>query len=151
LYTCPKDLGLDELNRLFDIWVEKYNNRIHSTTEQTPIMRYQENMKCVRPAPKDLLNYFRAIEFRKVKKDRTISLNGTLFEVPVELIDFRVELKFHQESPENVEIFLDGKSFGNADLLDRNVNFKIGRNYKLSSKSQEKVITQSELFMEKLQ
>jgi transposase InsO family protein len=35
LYTCTKDLGLDELNRLFDIWVDNYNNRIHSATEQT--------------------------------------------------------------------------------------------------------------------
>lgn len=99
LYTCPKDISFEELNRLFEIWVENYNNRTHSTTEQAPLIRYQSNMKCVRPAPKDLLNYFRIIEFRKVKKDRTVSLNGTIFEVPVELIDLRIELKYHKESP----------------------------------------------------
>jgi type II secretory pathway predicted ATPase ExeA len=103
-------------------------------------------MKCVRPAPKDLMSYFRMIEFRKVKKDRTIKLNGTTFEVPVELIDLRVELKFHKEFPEEVEIFLDGRSFGMAELLDRNVNFKIGRNYKISSELKEKDIKSGELF-----
>jgi putative transposase len=146
LCTCAKDISLDQLNELFDDWVESYNNRIHSTTGQTPLIRYQANMKCVRPAPKDLMNYFRMIEFRKVKKDRTIRLNGTIFEVPVALIDFRVELKFHKESPEDVEVFLDGKTFGKAELLDRNVNFKVGRNYKLNSESLEKMVKPSELF-----
>jgi putative transposase len=146
LCTCPKDISLDQLNELFDDWVENYNNRVHSMTEQTPLLRYQANMKCVRPAPKDLINYFRMVEFRKVKKDRTVRLNGTTFEVPVALIDFRVELKFHKESPEEVEVFLDGKSFGKAELLDRNVNFKIGRNYKLNSESEEKVVKPGELF-----
>jgi transposase InsO family protein len=149
LCTCPSEITLDEINELLDDWVETYNHKIHSTTEQTPIKRYQENMKCVRPAPKDLMSYFRMIEFRKVKKDRTIKLNGTTFEVPVELIDLRVELKFHKEFPEEVEIFLDGRSFGMAELLDRNVNFKIGRNYKISSELKEKDIKSGELFQGK--
>jgi transposase InsO family protein len=146
LCTCPKDISLDMLNELFDDWIENYNERIHSTTEQAPLARYQANMKCVRPAPKDLINYFRMVEFRKVKKDRTVRLNGATFEVPIELIDFRVELKFHKESAEDVEVFLDGKSFGKAELLDRNVNFKIGRNYKLNSELTAKVVKSGELF-----
>lgn len=146
LCTCPKGLSLDELNELFENWVDTYHSRVHSTTEETPLSRYQANMKCVRPAPKDLLSYFRMIAFRKVKKDRTVRLNGTVFEVPVDLIDHRVELKFQKESPEDVEIFLDGRSFGPAVLLDRNVNFKIGRNNKPTATTADKVIQSGELF-----
>lgn len=146
LCTCPKEITLEKLNELLDDWVENYNNRVHSTTEQTPLLRYQANMKCVRPAPKDLMSYFRVIAFRRVKKDRTVRLNGTTFEVAVELIDHSVELKFHKESPEDVEVFLDGRSYGKAELLNRNVNYKIGRNYKLNLESQDKDIKPGELF-----
>ena len=123
-------LSLSELNEVFWDWVEDYQNKVHSITKQTPLNRYQSSMKCVRPAPPDLLNYFRFIEFRRVQKDRTFRLNGTLFEAPVELIDFRVELRFHRDSPDEVEIFFKDKSFGMATMLDKAVNFKIGRNSK---------------------
>ena len=147
LTTCPKELSLKSLNERFDDWVEKYHHKIHSSTKETPIERYRKNMKCVRPAPKCLLNYFRFIEFRQVKKDRTFRLNGTIFESPLELIDERVELRFHQETPEEIEIFCNGISFGNAILLNKEVNFKIGRNQKITSENKDtKNINPGELF-----
>ena len=131
LPSCPERITLDELNERFADWLEAYHNKPHGTTKQTPNDRYRKNMKCIRRAPEDLLNYFRFIEFRQVKKDRTFRLNGTVFEAPVNLIDERVELRFHRESPEEVEIYFNGDSFGSAVLLDRNVNFKVGRNSKI--------------------
>jgi hypothetical protein len=92
------------------------------------------------------MDYFRFIEFRQVKKDRTFRLNGTVFEAPVDLIDQRIELRFHLESPDDVEIFLEGKSFGKACLLDRQVNFRIGRNHRLTSETKEPEIKPPELF-----
>lgn len=118
---------LDDLNELFSNWVEEYHNKVHSITKETPLNRYKKNMKCVRPAPKDLLNYFRLIQFRRVKKDRTLQLNGNIFEVPVELVDLKIEVRYHAESPEKVELFYDGKSYGNADLVNKSVNAKVGR------------------------
>ena len=139
-------LSIECINAYFDDWIEIYHNRIHGTTKQTPLERYQQNMKCVRPAPKYLIEYFRFIEFRKVKKDRTFCLNGTIYEAPVELIDKRVELKFHKESPEEIEIFYDGHSFGMAVLLNREVNFTIGRKNKNSTLKNEEPINSGELF-----
>jgi len=57
-----------------------------------------------------------------------------------------VELRYHADSPEEVEVFFDGRSFGNAILLDRGVNFKIGRNQKLTSSKEEENIKPGELF-----
>ena len=144
--SCPKVLTLDKLNELFFDWIEFYHNKIHSVTKKAPIERYRSNMKCVRPAPADLLNYFRFVEFRRVKKDRTFRLNGVIFEAPVNLIDYRVELRFHRESPDIVEVFFDGRSYGMATLLNKNVNFKVGRNQKMTLSEGDSEITSGELF-----
>jgi transposase InsO family protein len=146
LVTCGDKMTLKSLNESFDNWVENYHSRIHSTTNLTPLEKYQSNMKCFRPAPKDLINYFRMIEFRRVKKDRTLRLNGTIFEIPVSLIDLQVELRFHRDVPDEVEVFYDGRSFGNAILLDRHVNFKLGRNHKVTVSEREASVPTGELF-----
>ena len=140
------DMSLDKLNELFFDWIDCYHDRVHGTTGQTPKKRYQQNMKCVRPVPANLCDYFRLVEFRRVKKDRTVRLNGTIFEAPVDLIDHRVELKFHQESADDVEIFYDGKSFGKAVLLNKSVNFKVGRNCKVTTSEQSSKVAPGELF-----
>ena len=141
LPTVPANPTLDDLNQRFFDWIEAYHNRVHSSTKQTPLERYQLNMKCVRPAPPDILNYFRFIEFRRVKKDRTFRLNGTIFEAPVDLVDLNVALRFHQESPDQVEVFFEERSFGMATLLDKTVNFKVGRNSKLILQEKEQGIS----------
>jgi putative transposase len=138
--------SIEKLNEAFDDWLQGYHNKVHSTTGETPLDRYKKNMKCVRPAPKDLMNYFRMVQFRTVKKDRTIRLNGTLFEVPVELIDYKIETRYHSESPHEVEVYFDGRSHGMAILLDKSVNFKIARNHKISSESKNENIESGKLF-----
>jgi putative transposase len=68
LVTCSEKMTLNSLSESFDSWIDTYHNRVHSTTNLTPLQKYQANMKCFRPAPKDLINYFRVIEFRRSKK-----------------------------------------------------------------------------------
>jgi putative transposase len=101
-------MQLSDLNQALSDWVEVYNGREHSSTEQTPIARYRKGIECVRPAPPDLLAYFREVERRLVRKDRTVLLEGRLFEIPTALIDKRVELRFQKDEPEKVEIFYEG-------------------------------------------
>lgn len=134
--------SLEGLNELFNDWVDEYNNRIHTATKSTPLERYKKNMKCIRPAPKNLLEYFRVIEFRRVKKDRTIQMNSIRYEVDVNLIDLKIEARYHHNSPEDIEIFFDGKSFGNAVILNKVINYKIGRD----DKNKAEVISSGELF-----
>jgi transposase InsO family protein len=120
---------LDLLNHSFSEWVDQYNNRIHGTTKQSPYERYRAGIECIRPAPNHLLDYFRQIEFRRVKKDRTVRLMGTLFEAPVSLIDRQVELRFHPEDLSNVEIFFQNISYGMLQVMSPHVNSQIGRNW----------------------
>jgi putative transposase len=131
VYQRRADAGekLDLLSTHFTEWVDGYNNRVHSTTKQAPYDRYRAGLECVRPAPLHLLDYFRLIEFRRVKKDRTIRLHGVLYEVPVGLIDRQVELRYHFEDLSAVEIFFQGRSYGMASVVNPHVNAKIGRNW----------------------
>jgi putative transposase len=123
LASIKNDLNIEKLNQLLFDWVGNYQDKVHTSTNATPWERYR-NLKNPRPAPKNLLDYFRVVEFRLVRKDRTFLLNGTMFEAPSGLIDLRVELRFHKENPDEVEVFYEGLTHGFAPLLNKNVNYK---------------------------
>jgi putative transposase len=134
---------LEDLNEKLDEWVNTYNNKTHGTTKETPYDRYRKNMSCVRPAPARLIEYFRKVEFRKIKKDRTFSLKGSIFEAPVVLIDKRVELKFHEDKLDEIEIFFDNRSFGFAVKLDARANSKVGRDWSLGHEKPAVIVTEN--------
>jgi len=123
-----KGQSLNELNEAFDGWLTHlYHQRKHSSTKQSPFERFTANMHCLRQAPDNLHDYFRKLARRKVNKDRTITLNGHLYEGPVPLIGKRVELLYHQSQPDQVEVKYQNKSFGMLALVNLNVNCRIKR------------------------
>ena len=118
-----------ELNEAFDLWLnEIYHQRKHSSTGQSPFERFTAHMECLRPAPTDLRDYFRKHARRRVAKDRTITLNGKLYEAPVGLIGKQVILLFHEEQPERVEVTHNHKSYGFLTPLDLHINARVKRN-----------------------
>ena len=131
-----------ELNERLENWLEEYHQTPHGTTKETPYARYRQNLSCVRPAPPQLMNYFRLIEFRRVRKDRTVALAGKRFEAPVQLIDRRVELHYHESAMELIEIYFEQKLYGFAAPLDVRVNAKIGRNWSSSEHKKATTIDQ---------
>ena len=84
-------------------------------------------MQCLRAAPKELRDYFRKPALRTVAKDRTITLNGKLYEAPVALIGKRVQLLYHENQPKEVELFYNHESYGLLTLLDLHVNARVKR------------------------
>jgi transposase InsO family protein len=125
-----KSATLDDMNEALSAWVDEYHDTEHGTTRMKPIQRYRANLECVRPAPAALKDYFRVAEERKVRKDRTIQLNAKVFEVPVVLIDKKVECLYHDDAPEDVEIRWNGLSYGRVRLLDRAINARVGRDWR---------------------
>lgn len=119
---------LDELNEAFDLWLQHvYHQRVHSGTGQTPFARFTARMECLRPAPQDLLDHFRQTVKRKVAKDRTISLNGRIFEAPVALIGKQVDVLYHDHEPDLAEVRLNRKSYGRLRPVDLHVNARVKR------------------------
>jgi putative transposase len=121
--------SLNELNEAFELWVcDVYHQRRHASTGQSPLERFSGRMECVRVAPKDLEDYFRKPARRRVAKDRTISLNGNLYEAPVALIGKQVDLLYHEHDPQRVEVFLNHQSYGMLRFVDLHINCRVKRN-----------------------
>ncbi len=123
-----KGTGLSQLNDALTRWVRNgYNQKIHSATGQTPFERFTGKMHCLRSAPVNLKDHFRKVARRTVSKDRSVTLNGRLYEAPVALIGKRVELLYHGSQPENLEITYQNKSFGLIRGVDLHVNCRVKR------------------------
>lgn len=126
--TNCKIATLTELNEDFDRWLnEDYHQRKHGSTGQTPFDRFTSKMHCLRSSPANLKDYFRKVARRTVAKDRTITLNGRLYEGPVALIGKRVELLYHETEPEKVEVKYQTKSFGMIQPVNLTVNYRVKR------------------------
>jgi hypothetical protein len=62
-----------------------------------------------------------------VAKDRSVALNGRLYEAPLCLLGKRVVLWYHDHDPSRVEVFWEDRSYGFLSLLDERVNFRVRR------------------------
>ena len=120
--------SLDELNGAFDLWISQiYHQRVHSATGKKPLDRFVSRMECLRACPDNLKDHFRMVARRRVAKDRTLTLDGNLFEAPVKLIGQRVDLLYHKDSPNSVEIRWQQKSYGYLTPVDLKINCRVKR------------------------
>ncbi|MFO8001361.1 MAG: DDE-type integrase/transposase/recombinase [Marinilabilia sp.] len=123
-----KATTLSELNTAFeDYLINDYQQKIHSATGQSPFDRFTSKMHCLRTAPVNLKDYFRKVVRRTVNRDRTITIDGRLYEGPVVLIGKRVELLYHESNPEHVEVRYQNESFGMIRPVDVHVNCRVKR------------------------
>jgi putative transposase len=123
-----KGTTLPEINEAFALWLEhEYHDRVHSSTGQTPFDRFTRQMHCLRGAPDNLMDHFRTTVRRRVNKDRSVIVNRRLYEAPVALIGKRVEILYHEDAPELVEIRSQGDSYGLLRQVDLHVNSRVKR------------------------
>ena len=126
--------SLEMLNRRLWAWVEgEYHQSPHRGIEdQTPLDRWAMSAAQVRlPGPSlDLDALFLFETKRRVQRDRTVSLNGTLFEVDAALIGHTVTLRFDPGAPpaRGVEVWHDEKFVSRATPLDAYANCFVRRN-----------------------
>lgn len=126
--SCVMGETLEDLNSAFEAWLEhQYHQRPHSSTGESPFERFARHVECLRTAPADLEDHFRKRARRRVGKDRSVSLEGRLYEAPVALIGEHVELLYHDHKPESVEVLHKQKSYGMLRLLDLHVNCRVRR------------------------
>lgn len=90
--------GLDELNALFTSWVEVvYHHRVHTSTGQSPLKRWQAGWEQRRPVRKDpevIAEAFRWSATRTVSRSGTVSLHANTYQVDPLLAGARVELVY---------------------------------------------------------
>jgi len=119
---------LPDLNVALDRYInEDYHRKTHSATGQTPLNRFTSKLHCLRNAPDNLRDYFRKVALRKINRDRSITLNGRIYEGPVALIGKRVELLYHESDLDNVEVKYKNQSYGMIRPVNLSVNYRVKR------------------------
>ncbi|RKX82163.1 MAG: IS481 family transposase [Spirochaetes bacterium] len=128
LPTLPDSLSLSDLNELFyDYLDQSYHTRKHGSTGETPLHRYEKDIHLLRGVMDSLPDYFRKLAYRTVRNDRTVQLEGRVYQAPIGLIGEKVMLRY--ESHERVEVFLEENvSEGFLTPIDLVINSSVKRN-----------------------
>jgi len=129
----PDDLrSLDALNRRLWAWVEgEYHQTPHAGLgQETPLDRWAiagDEVRYAQDLDVDALFLFE--QKRKVRKDRTVSLEGVVYEVAADLVDKTVALRFEPEprARRSVEVWLDGRRVEVAKPVDVRANCFVRR------------------------
>jgi hypothetical protein len=125
--------SLEALNRRLWAWVEaEYHHSPHrGLEEQTPLDRWAMSADKVRlPGVQlDLDALFLFEVKRRVQRDRTVSLNGTIFEADAVLVGQTVMLRYDPALPASrgIEVWHHGQFVSRATPLDAYANCFVRR------------------------
>lgn len=133
-----KDMqSLEQINRALWTYIEiEYHRSPHRILGETPLDRWAQCGQRVRyPEPGvDLDDLFLFEDKRKVQKDRTISLNGMVYEIDASLVGETVMLRYNPADQGNIiEVCHNGQFFQEAKLVDSYANCFVKRDRPSSS------------------
>jgi len=125
--------SLDALNRRLWAWVEaEYHHSPHRGLDgMTPLDRWAMSETAPRlPGGLDLDALFLFEAKRRVQRDRTVSLSGTLYEVDAALVGQTVTLRYDPSVPpaRGIEVWHEGRLIERARPLDAYANCFVRRN-----------------------
>lgn len=130
----PEDTAsLKALNRRLAVWVEgEYHHTPHRGLEgQTPLERWAQTAEEVRfPEPTlDLDDLFLFEAQRKVYQDRTVSLDGVVYEVDAALLGEHVTLRYDPSAPPGrpIQVWHQDQQIQLAKPVDRYANCFVKR------------------------
>ena len=105
--------SLEELNRLLADYVRKRNTTINRTIGETPMERYQRGIDHTRPPKSNqwLDECFMNRITRKVNLDATVSIDSLFYDVPMQFIRSKVEIRFLPDQMQDAYIFFEGKRY----------------------------------------
>ena len=121
--------SLEELNRMLLDYIRKRNTTFNRTIGETPMERYQRGINHVRPPKsKELLDecFMNRIK-RKVNLDATVSIDSLYYDVPMQFIRSKVEIRFLPDRMQDAYIFFEGKHYP-IRLTNRVENARTKRN-----------------------
>lgn len=105
--------SLEELNNLLADEVRKRNTSVNRMIGETPIERYQRSIAHVRiPKSREWLDEcFMNRITRKVNLDSTISIDKVYYDVPMQFIRLKVEVRYLPDRMQDAYIFFDGRKY----------------------------------------
>jgi hypothetical protein len=127
--------SVEDLNIRFHTWLEsEYHRNPHrGIGKRTPIEAWLDGTKyiTVMDASIDIDRVFYHVQYRKVYKDSTFTLDGVLYEATSILIGAKIKLSY-DPVPERRRVFVecDGKDYGEAHPVNSFANAHVIRNKK---------------------
>jgi hypothetical protein len=124
--------SLEAINRRLWAYVEgEYHQAPHrSLDEETPLDRWAQRADDVKylDGKADFDDFFHAEQKRKVAKDRTVSLQGIVYEVDATLVGETVTLRFEVgPAPRTVQVWHGGRKVHDAKVVDLYANCFVKR------------------------
>ncbi len=120
--------NLADLNEKLSLWIQSvYHLRVHSSTRQSPQVRFSaaaETLRHIDPGL-DLDALFFTRLCRTVRKDGTVRLDGKLYEVDMSLRALQVELRFDPFTLNRIEVYHRGHACGLARPANLHLNSQI--------------------------
>ena len=124
--------NIDHLNELFKVWLQGYNNRIHSSIQLTPENRFSIDIDRLQylenSEHNDEIFYLEAI--RNVTKTNTFSLHNIIFECPADMREKIIEVRFEAINKKKVVVYYKEKRVGPANIVNLNLNATLKREIK---------------------
>jgi len=107
---------LEELNELFWAWLEvTYHTRVHGTTKQTPLARFEGDTEPLRHIdPTELREVFLWEDERTVDQTGCFSLHRNHYEVDSALVRRKITLRYDPFDLSQIQVWHDGKRFADA-------------------------------------
>lgn len=115
LYTLQLDKihSLYQFNRLFTDYLRSYNTSYHSGIHEIPLERYRRTCMQVR-LPKSrawLSECFMNRVVRRVNRDATVSIDRVYYDVPMQFIASKVEIRFLPDDMASAYILYEGAHY----------------------------------------
>ena len=131
LYTLDMDsiTSLAQFNGLLKDYIRSYNTSVHSGIGTTPLERYRQTRSSIR-MPKSrqwLEECFLNRITRKVNRDSTVSIDRVSYDVPMQFISSKVEIRFLPDDMSSAFILYEGEHYP-IRPTDRNENCRTKRN-----------------------
>lgn len=131
LYTLDLESihSLKEFNRLLAGYIRTYNTSFHSGIREVPLERYRRTcMQARMPKSRSWLDEcFMNRVARRVNRDSTVSIDRIYYDVPMQFIASKVEIRFLPDDMSSAYILYDGEHYP-IRQTDRNENCRTKRN-----------------------
>ncbi|WP_051594182.1 Mu transposase C-terminal domain-containing protein [Butyrivibrio sp. AE3003] len=108
--------SLEQFNGMLKDYMRNYNTTFHRGIDSTPMNRYLNSQyKLQTPASQEWLDecFLNRIT-RKVRKDSTVSIDKASYDVPMQFISSKIEIRFLPGDMDSAYIFFDKKTLSDT-------------------------------------
>ena len=105
--------SLEQLNRLLADYVRMRNTSVNRDIGETPMERYSRQLDRIRfPKSREWLDEcFMNRSIRRVNNDSTVSIDTVSYDVPMQFIRMKVEIRFLPDDMKNAYILYEGRRY----------------------------------------